>query len=299
MSRPAHIVCVGDVMVDILALLPGSLAVGSDTPGPITFAHGGSAANTAAWLAFAGTPSYFVGKVGADAFGDAAVDALIAAGVSAMMAVDHSVSTGACIVLIGTDGERTMVPSAGANGTLTPDDLPADLLAPGDHLHLSAYSLLRIGSRDAALAAIHRADEVGATVSVDVASADPLRIVGSETFLSWLPRKALLIANSDEATVLTGCAEPQAAASRLAARFAEVVVKCGRHGAVVATADRIEQVKGESIDVLDSTGAGDAFAAGLLAARHDGATLLEAVASGNALGAQAVTQVGARPPARG
>jgi sugar/nucleoside kinase (ribokinase family) len=290
-----RIVCLGDVMIDVLAVLPGPLAVGSDTPGQISLGHGGSAANTAAWLAFVGATSQFVGKVGDDAFGVEAVNILTAQGVSVSAAVAEAESTGTCIVLIGPDGERTMVPSAGANDTLVPQDLPAPLVGPDDHLHLSAYPLLRVGSRDAAVAALEQAVSVGASISVDAASADPLRAVGTDRFLSWLPAGTLLIANHHEAVVLTGCDDPRTAASRLASRFRAVVVKCGRHGAVLATSDVVEQVRGGPVEVVDSTGAGDAFAAGLLAALTSGERLTDAVAGGNALGAQAVSHIGARP----
>jgi ribokinase len=293
-----RIVCLGDVMVDVLAVLGRPLAVGSDTPAPISYAHGGSAANTSAWLASVGAAASFVGKIGDDAFGREAVNTLTAQGVSVSVAIDPTTPTGTCIVLIGPDGERTMIPSAGANNTLAPEDLDTDFVNGADHLHLSAYSLLRAGSRDAALAALAYAAANRVSVSIDAASADPLRTVGIERFLSWLPAGCLFIANADEAEVLTGVAEPHSAASKLAARFAQVVVKCGRHGAVLATTDQIEHIQTEPVEVRDSTGAGDAFAAGLLAAWRKGMPLTEAVARGNALGARAVAQVGARPSAR-
>jgi ribokinase len=290
-----RIVCLGDVMVDVLAVLEGPLATGSDTPAPISFGHGGSAANTAAWLASIGAAASFVGRIGDDAFGREAVNTLTAKGVSVSVAVDPDTPTGTCIVLIGPDGERTMIPSAGANDTLAPEDLDTDFVTGADHLHLSAYSLLRAGSRDAALAALAYAEANRASVSIDAASADPLREVGTERFLSWLPADCLFIANADEAEVLTCVAEPQSSASKLATRFAQVVVKCGRDGAVFATADEIEHVRTEPVEIRDSTGAGDAFAAGLLAAWRSGSSLSDAVARGNVLGARAVGQVGARP----
>jgi len=292
-----RIVCLGDVMIDVLAVLSGPLAVGSDTPAPISYGHGGSAANTSAWLASVGAAASFVGKIGDDAFGREAVNTLTAQGVSVSVAIDPATPTGTCIVLISPDGERTMIPSAGANDTLALEDLDTDFVTGTDHLHLSAYSLLRAGSRGAALAALAYAAANRVSVSVDAASADPLRAAGTERFLSWLPADCLFIANADEAEVLTGVAEPRSAASTLATRFVQVVVKCGRHGAVLATTDRIEHIKTDPVEVRDSTGAGDAFAAGLLAAWRDGVPLSEAVARGNALGARAVGQVGARPSA--
>jgi len=128
-----------------------------------------------------------------------------------------------------------------------------------------------------------------------VASADPIRLAGAETVLGWVPAAATLIANRDEAEVLTGIADPRVAAAKLGMRFASVVVKCGRLGAVFATPDEVDIVRAEPADVLDSTGAGDAFAAGYLAARTRGASVANAIVEGNRLGAQAVQQIGARP----
>lgn len=317
MSRPAprirpdgRVVCLGDVLVDVAALLPGPLVLGSDTPAPVSCRPGGSAANTAAWLAHLGVPCAFAGRVGDDAFGRDAVAELRAHGVQSFVSVDPAAPTGVCLVLVGPDGERTMVPSAGANATLSPahlgpDLLDANLLGPDDHLHLSGYALLRDGSRDAALAALELAASVGASVSVDAASAGPIRTVGAERFLGWLPSGALLLANSDELAALTGAAIGPAGAeggseagiATLVARGLDVVVKCGGRGSVLGTPTGRWRSPATPVEVLDSTGAGDAFAAGLLAALRHGAGAVEALAAGNRLGALAVGQLGGRPPA--
>lgn len=309
-----RIVCLGDVMLDVLAVLPGPLQHASDTPAPITLGHGGSAANTAAWLAFCGVPSYFAGRVGDDTFGREAVQALLDQGVSPLVSVDQDAATGVCIVLVSPGGERTMIPSSGANLTIRPGDLGIDLLASADHLHLSGYSLLNEGSREAALHALRLAASAGASVSVDAASACPIRAVGGATFLNWLPDGTLLLANADELRALSpraadgaapggGSDDAAAPASRsddaaldhLVQRGLTVVLKRGGHGAIVARgADRLK-VPATPVTALDTTGAGDAFAAGVLAALHRGCDLLEAVHEGNILGSRAVGVVGARP----
>jgi ribokinase len=290
-----RIICLGDVMVDVLAVLPGPLAIGSDTPAAVTFRHGGAAANTAAWLAAIGARSVFLGRVGDDAFGRDVVDTLVRQGVEVLAGVDTEVQTGVCLVLVGPDGERTMVPSAGANDRLRESDLPMELFDPADHLHLSGYALLKDGARPTALAALDAALGAGAAVSVDAASAAPIRALGAQEFLGWLPVQTLLIANRDEAAVLSGCEDPWLAAAQLSRRFPRVVVKCGSSGALVAAAGRVQEVAGAAAVVIDSTGAGDAFAAGLLAALRRGADLREAAHEGNLLGARAVSTVGARP----
>jgi len=290
-----RVVCVGDVLLDICALLPGPLIRGSDTPAPVSYAHGGAAANTAAWLASLGVPCLFAGRVGDDAFGREAVAALRTHGAQVRISTDPVAPTGACLVLIDPDGERTMVPSAGANAALGPADLGSDLLRAGDHLHLSGYTLLRDGSRAAAQYALELAGRTGASVWVDAASAGPIRTVGAQRFLSWLPAGAVLLANTDELAALTGTADPEPGIAALVARGLDVVVKCGRGGSVLGTAAGLWRAPATQVEVLDSTGAGDAFAAGLLAAVCQGAGWETALIEGNRLGGLVVSRLGARP----
>lgn len=288
-------VCVGDVMLDISAALPGPLAMGSDTPAPISFGHGGSAANTAAWLAEQGVPCVFAGRVGDDPFGQDAVAALRSHGVITEVSTDPDTATGICLVLVSPDGERTMVPSAGANATLSAADLGDDLLTASDHLHLSGYTLLNPGSRAAALFALRLAGSVGASVSVDAASAGPILALGAQRFLDWLEPGVLLLANTDELAALTGAGDQDAGLEALVARQLSVVLKRGSAGSVLATAAGRWHSAAEPAEVLDTTGAGDAFAAGLLAALWNGAKLIEALVEGNRLGATAVGRLGGRP----
>lgn len=291
MTTPAgRVVCVGHVMVDVLARLPGELATGSDTPAEISLLGGGSAANTAAWLVAAGVPATFAGRVGDDALGRAAVDDLAAAGVDLAVTVDPELPTGTCIVLVDPTGERTMVPSAGANalGAAVPD------LAPGDLLHVSGYALFAAGSRADTLAAIARARAVGCAVSVDAASSAPLREFGPREFLD-LVSPALLFANRDEAAVFAGTRDAEAAARALGLRCGEAVVKCGAGGSVWSDGHEVVRTEGVGRTVVDSTGAGDAFAAGVLAARRLGADVRAALVAGDELAGRAIARPGARP----
>ncbi|HEV2886134.1 MAG TPA: PfkB family carbohydrate kinase, partial [Jatrophihabitans sp.] len=177
-------------------------------------------------------------------------------------------------------------------------DLAGGLLTGADHLHLSGYALLTEGSRAAALAALEWAVSAGASVSVDAASAGPIRAVGPGRLLDWLPPGALLLANADELAALTGAGDPadiEAGIATLVARGLDVVLKCGSRGSVLGTAAGLRHSAAEPVEVLDSTGAGDAFAAGLLAALWRGADLIDALDEGNRLGAVAVGRLGGRP----
>ena len=126
-SRP---LVLGDVMVDVVARLSGPLAPGSDSHAVIRFHGGGSAANTAAWLAQAGTEPLLVGRVGDDERGQTVRDELRAAGVEVALTVDPELPTGTCIVLVGPDGERTMAPDAGANDGLSDATCPTSCSRP-------------------------------------------------------------------------------------------------------------------------------------------------------------------------
>jgi sugar/nucleoside kinase (ribokinase family) len=290
----SRIVVLGDVMVDVVVRLSEPLAPGSDAEAAISFHGGGSAANTAAWLAAAGAEPVLVGSVGDDGRGRRTLGELRAGGVDARLAVDPSLPTGTCLVLVAPDGERTMAPDAGANDAFREEDL-GDLLDSGGHLHVSGYALLREGSRPAARAAIARARASGMTVSVDASSSALL----SERFLDDAAGADLMVANASEAHALTGESAPERAGRLLAARFAEVVVKLGPEGALWTDGDEMLRAAAVPVEnVVDSTGAGDAFAAGLLAARVDGASTAEALAAGCRLAARAVTTPGARPPRR-
>ena len=304
-----RLVVLGDVMVDVVCRLDGPIALGSDAPARIEFGYGGSAANVSAWAAVArsaGAPPLLAGRIGGDERGRAAEAELRAVGVDTRLAVDPERLTGTCVVLVGPDGERSMVPDPGANDRLDEGDLPDDLLVEGAHLHLTGYSLVRDGSRPAARAAMARAVERGMSVSVDPSSAALL----SPAFLDELAGVGLLLPNAEEAAVLSGEADAERAALALAARVPEVVVTLGAAGALWTDGREVCRVEAEGTlpattaagrigstggAPLDTTGAGDAFAAGFLVARLSGAGSEEALREGCRLAAVAVRTSGARP----
>ncbi len=293
----APIVCVGDLMTDVVAIASGPVAYGSDTRAQVRITGGGSAANTAAWLGAVGRPVAFVGRVGADLLGRAAVRELCDGGVDARVAVDVDRPTGAVVVVVvDSEGERSMLPDAGANAALAPDDLPGELFVAGAHLHLSGYPLLNDGARPAALAALHLARAARMTVSVDPSSVHLLAQVGVDRFLDWVEGADLLLANDDEARLLSGLDDAVAAGRALAARFGGVVLKLGPSGAAWFDPGREAAAPALPVEVVDTTGAGDCFAAGFLPAWLAGDDPADALAAGCALAARVVVRPGARPP---
>ena len=295
-TETLDVVVVGDVMVDVLAAMSTGLARGSDTPAAITTAGGGSAANVAAWLAGQGVPTSYVGRVGDDALGRESVAGLTDRGVTAWVSIDPELTTGTCIVLVEPGGERSMLPDAGANATLSPDHVPQRPFRPGGHLHLSGYTLLNPGSRDAGLAALSLAAAADMTVSLDPSSGALLEQVGAARFLEMTRGVDLLLANRDEAAVLAGTDDPHQAAEQLGDTYREVVVKVGANGALWQQGFITASAPAErNIEVVDTTGAGDAFAAGFLASWLLHPEPETALAAGNRLAAKAVGRVGARP----
>jgi ribokinase len=296
-SAPAVLV-LGDVMTDVVARVAGPPVPATDTPARIAIRPGGSAANTAAWLAALGVPATLVGRVGDDDAGRAAVAALRAAGVTPHVTVAPGAATGACVVLVDPAGERTMLPDAGANALLEPADLPAQAFAAGGHLHVSGYALARESTRPAAVAALERARRAGMTTSVDPASAAPLAPAGGAAVRAAAREADVVIATPDEAEALHGARDPGAAAEALLADHAEVVLKLGAAGALWRDRAGREARAPAAVPpgpVVDSTGAGDAFAAAWLAARRKGRAPADALAEACRTAALAVTRPGARP----
>jgi ribokinase len=290
------LVVVGDLVTDVLVATAGALAIGSDADGTVRFAGGGQAANTAAWLASIGCAVTLVTAVGDDDAGRTRLAELTRLGVHCAASVHPGTATGSVVVLT-TAGERTMVADRGANLLLCPAHVTA---AIGDaaHVHLSGYPLLDHRTRPAGLAALAAARSAGATTSVDAASAAPLAELGAAAFLELVRDVDLLLANADEAAVLAGAGPAERQAAALTAVVRTVVVKRGAAGAVWCGRDGVlAVVDAERVPVDDPTGAGDAFAAGLLAAWCAGASPAAALAAGAALGAQAVSRAGARPTA--
>jgi sugar/nucleoside kinase (ribokinase family) len=272
------IVVVGDLMADVVARHDAPLAHGSDTEATTRLQGGGSGGNVAAWLIHAGARVALIGRVGDDA--PAAVALAGLGGADLRVVRDAGSHTGICVVLVEAGGERTMLPDAGANAALAAGDLPGDLFAAGNVLYLSGYALLRAGSRDAALAALARAREHAMPIALDPASAAPL--AAAPAFAAWTGPVDLLLANEAEAAVL---------GDGHGAR--ELVVKRGAAGATWTDGARTLDVPADPADVVDTTGAGDAFAAGFLSAwPGPPEPALERAA---ALASLAVARAGGRP----
>ena len=289
-----HVVVLGDVVTDVVAVLSGEPAPGSDRQASITTRGGGAGGNVAAHLALLGRPVTLVGCIGGDPAGAGLADELAADGVRLALRTHPGAPTGTVICLVEPGGQRSMLSDRGANLALTADDVVVP--GPGGHLYVSGYTLLDPRPRPAGLAALRAAGGAGCTISVDPASTEPLRRTGVSRFLDDTAGATLLLPNEDEARLLAGTEDVERAARALAERYPIVAVKLGADGALWVSGDVLVHRPAHPATVVDTTGAGDAFAAGLLAAwlTTPGIEAAAALDAGLARAALVVARPGAR-----
>jgi sugar/nucleoside kinase (ribokinase family) len=293
-DRPS-IVALGDLALDVFVAEQGVVVAGSDARGVVRVRPGGSAANVAVWCARLGAFSSFIGGVGDDYAGKFLCDDLEREGVVAHV-VRCPAATAAIAVLLDDRGERSMITDRGAALQLHPDFISTSMFPPGSRLHLPAYSLFERPLADAALLAANLCRREGGRVGLDTSSVGPLRAYGRDSFLALLQQLSpdLLFANDAEAAFLSGT-DDVVAGSGILRRYAHTVIwKLGARGAA-ARCDEFVRSAGLDVPVVDTTGAGDAFAAAFTVAIARGLSLAEALGLANRLAATVVQQVGARP----
>jgi sugar/nucleoside kinase (ribokinase family) len=295
MVLPRRILVVGDAAVDVVATHAGAVPHGGDARGGITLTTGGAGANTAAWLAYCGVEVVLVTRVGDDMAGRQAREELTTARVRCAFTIDEEAATCAVVVLVDADGQRSMLADRGAGSRLRAADLDPALLAAADHLHMSGYVLLDEGSREAGSAMLAAARAAGLSTSVDPQAA--AHITDPAEFLAVVDGVDLLLPNLDELAALTGTRDP-ATAAKLLDHVGAVAVTTGPTGATWVDADGITSVPAAAGECVDSTGAGDAFDAGVLDALLAGAPVTGRLEAGVRLGALAVGRVGAQPAGR-
>lgn len=250
------IFCLGDLVLDVIVRLEQPLATGADATSRIVLRPGGQAANVAAWIAALGGRSSLVGKRAADDAGSIAASHLTGLGVTLLGPVEPT-GNGVIVALVDPSGERTMCPDRGVAVELRPEEIDEAWFASCSHLHVSGYALLREPVRFAAARAIECARAQGAPVSVDLSSWSAIRDAGGAWFRDELERLApdVVFANEEEEQILGG---PLPGSTW--------ILKRGSRGASFAGHD-LPAVPVDSI--VDTTGAGDAFAAGWLVGGPD------------------------------
>ncbi len=287
------VVALGDINVDIIAQFDAYPAKGEDALAYATAIHcGGSAANTAIMLARIGIKTGLISRVGPDSWALKALSCLNEAGVDPRyLQRDAAAMTGMMYVVVTPDGERTILGHRGANVFTNPNQIQEADIQEARLFHLSGYSLLADPQRSAALLSLEIACRHGLTVTLDPGMTLPKAAM--DEMLALLPVVNVLLPNLAEAQEMTGLASPSDCAQALLDRGVQVVaLKLGREGCLIANSTGHYRVPGFVVKTQDSTGAGDSFAAGVIAGILGGLDWQGAAVLGSALGAMSAAQVG-------
>jgi sugar/nucleoside kinase (ribokinase family) len=292
-----NVLCIGDVMLDVIARInvsPQKINFGSDTASQISTSSGGAAGNVAAWLTRTDARSTIVSHVGDDPAGAAIVAEFDALGVDHGDLVIPGETSGVVVVLVDSSGERTMFPDKGANSRLTAQDLPD--LNSFQAVYISGYALLNPLARDGVLAMIEKIKADGLPIYFDPASVGAMKDVADKELHNWFSMMDVLFLNEEESIYLTGSVDIERALNYLLDFSQVVVIKRGSAGAI-AKARGFDSISlpAAAATVVDTTGAGDSFAAGFIASYSKNHDLTAALQAGGELAAGCVAIVGGRP----
>ncbi len=251
-----RVICLGDLVLDVIVRLEQPLAPGADTSSRIVLRTGGQAANVAAWVAALGGQARFLDKRANDDAGRLAAAGLAKLGVELAGPVEPE-GSGVIVSLVTVDGNRSMCSDRGIAPDLRPEEIDVAWLAGCDHLHVSGYALVREPVRFAAVQAVEMARSQHARVSIDLSSWSAIRDFGPARFRRLVEEldPDVVFANEQEDRILGG---------RLPGT--RWILKRGARGCSFDGDERPALAVGA---VVDSTGAGDALAAGWIVGGPD------------------------------
>ncbi len=282
---------IGDLIEDVVVWLNGEqknqLNIGSDTDSVIVRTRGGSAANVAMFGALTGTPSRFIGQVGNDKLGEQLCASLRESGVDVCTVANGR--TGSIVVLVQLNGERTFLTDRGVASELSVFD--AQHLLGVSIVHVPTYSLAHDPLATTAIQYIRAARAAGALISIDASSTAVLRDYGVERYAALIASIApdVFMCNIDEAELLTiDAARPMPGAQL-------TVIKRGALPVIAITAaGAVTEVAPPSVaNIVDTTGAGDAFAAGFLPLYSSSRNIADAITRGHSIAARVLRSPGA------
>jgi len=271
-----------------------------DAMGPAKEISGGSAANTLAGLAALGASCGFIGQVADDQLGEVFAHDIRAAGIAfETPARPGQPPTARCLIFVTPDGQRTMNTFLGASQFLPATALDEAAIASAKILYLEGYLWDPEEPRAAMRRAIDAARGGGAKVAFTLSDAFVISRHGDDfRTLIDTGQIDILFANHVELAALTGLDDFEAGLAALAPKVPVLVVTCGAEGAVVLSAGDRAGVPAEPIaKVVDTTGAGDLFAAGFLAGHVAGKNLETCLTMGAVAAAEIISHYGARPEA--
>jgi sugar/nucleoside kinase (ribokinase family) len=283
-------------MLDIVAQIPTSphgLHLGNDTRTVISTHGGGAGGNVASWLAVLGNDVTMVGRIGDDAAGAAITAEFDALGISYGDIVKDGLHTGVVICLVDPSGERTMLADNGANAGLSIDDLPA--LDNVDAIYITGYAPLAPLSRIGVLEMVRAISARDIPIFFDPATVGGMKDVPIDEILSWCGLMNTLIMNEEEAIYLSGSSDLEAALRFFLDYAQRAIIKRGSQGAIgLERSGEIISIGTHATQVIDTTGAGDSFAAGFIDAITSGSNFAQAIERASAVAAHCVAIVGAR-----
>jgi sugar/nucleoside kinase (ribokinase family) len=290
-----RVLVVGDVMTDIIVVPEGPLVRGSDRRATIRSRPGGSGANQAVWLGSMGTRVSFVARVGAADKGH--LEAYFKGFyVDPLLIADARLPSGVLVTIVDEGGERSFLTDRGANLALSPSDMPVWLLDDAALVLMSGYSYFAEVPRAAVMYLTGEASERGIGFAVDAASVGFLEEVGAKNFLEWTHGASILFTNRDEALALSGSTDLETQMRVLGKNYGRVVVKLGAEGAALGNKEGVAlTLPAPPVEAVDTTGAGDAFAAAFITAELKGSLADDCLRAGIAAGTEAVKKIGGQP----
>ena len=254
---------------------------------------GGSAANTIAGIADFGGKAAYAGKTGLDELGEFWLKDMRNLGVKIEVPQDAG-KTGACVVLITKDAQRTMLTHLGLSAKLGPDDISEAEICKAKYIYIEGYLFAGDTTKAAAMKAIELAKKNGIKVAFTVS--DPF-LINMHRDLFWeliAGPVDLLFCNLEEARSLTGLNDPVDCAQIIHSQAADVALTLGPDGSLLMHAGKTIPIEGVSTEAIDTTGAGDMYAAGILYGITNGMTWKQAGHLASHAAARVVAQMGAR-----
>lgn len=267
--------------------------------GPGIEMSGGSAANTIAGVASFGGRAAYMGRVFDDQLGAVFAHDMRAQGVSFdSKPATEGPSTGRCLIVVTPDAQRTMSTCLGASALFGPDDIDPDVVRSGKVTFLEGYLFDRPESKEAYWRASTIAAEAGRKVALTLS--DPFCVERHrDDFLPLVrDRVDILFANEVEACSLWGCDEVGAAVERARAEVAIACITLSERGSIIVAGADTYEIPAQPTEVVDTTGAGDLYAAGVLYGWTKGLSLPECGRLGSLAAAEVISRTGARPAVR-
>ncbi len=261
----------------------------------IAMMPGGAAANTTLGATKLGLRTAYLGKIGGDVTAEHYLANFTAAGGDASRFKRATLPNGRCLSMVTPDGQRTMRTHLGAAMTLHPDEVTLADFRGCRHAHIEGYLLFNPALADKVMATARAA---GCTISLDLASFEVVNVARDWIFQQLREGVHIVFANEDEAKALFQQERDYETYARDLAQFGGIAaVKMGKDGAWVASGSDLHRVFPVSVErVVDTTGAGDAWAAGFLYGHLRGKPLAVAGAIGSMMGAETVQHLGASIP---